>query len=62
MTDKQAIKQELADRVEAAIADNYKTKRNTEKKKTCTMCDKSFIGRADQATCSDSCRKAKSRA
>lgn len=54
-------KQELADRVDLAVSDGYKTKRNTEKKKTCTICDKSFVGRADQATCGDACRKRKSR-
>lgn len=54
-------KQELADRVELAVKDNYKTKRNTEKKRSCAICDKSFVGRADQGTCSDKCRQRKSR-
>lgn len=58
--DRRRFKIELAARVEAFAKGDYKTKNNTEKRKKCVQCKGGFVGRADQQTCSDKCRKNKS--
>lgn len=60
---KRHFKLNLADRLAVVLAksDGYKTKNNTEKRKTCSVCTKGFVGRDDQATCSPACRMKKSR-
>lgn len=57
-------KQEIADRVSVSLAhrvDKMTTKDNHQKRKTCTMCKKGYLGAADSSTCGDACRKKKSR-
>lgn len=54
-------KEELMQRVEAALKDNYKTKDNTQKKIKCSNCGTTFHGRAGASTCGDKCRQQRSR-
>lgn len=59
---REAMRKELASRVEAAISDNYKTKQETQKRKKCTVCGKGYLGQVGASTCGPTCRKRKSRA
>lgn len=61
MTNKEK-KQELAARVELAVADGYKTKTETQERRKCSECDKGYLGQKNSSTCSEKCRKRKSRA
>lgn len=57
-------KQALASRVEAAIKGgnpDLTTKGNSQKRKKCGVCGKSYLGRADSSACGDACRQKKSR-
>lgn len=54
-------RQELFDRVELAIADQYKTKQEKQKRKKCSECGKGFLGQDGASTCGPTCRKRKSR-
>lgn len=57
------FKKSLAERVSGLLEfakGDYKTKNNTEKRRKCVQCKEGFVGRADQQTCSDKCRKNKS--
>lgn len=54
-------KQNLAKRVNLAIKDHYKTKQETQKRKTCTVCGKGFLGQDGASSCSPKCRMKKSR-
>lgn len=70
MTNEQK-KQELVDRVDLAvtksdndsfaIADNYKTKQETQKRKKCSECGKGFLGQDGAMTCGSACRMKRSR-
>lgn len=61
MNEKDLIRKELVDRVELAVADNYKTKQEKQKRKTCTECSKGFLGQDGASTCGPKCRMRKSR-
>lgn len=57
----QQRKLELAARVDLAVADNYKTKKQTQKRMTCSQCGKKYLGQENSSTCGPACRTAKSR-
>lgn len=55
-------KNDLAEKVELAYrVDNMKTRDNHATRNTCSECKKSFEGPSDSKTCSDKCRKRRSR-
>lgn len=58
---RESMRKELSARVEAAIADGYKTKKETQKRKKCSMCGKGYLGQDNSSTCGPTCRKRKSR-
>lgn len=55
------FKQALAERINLAVADKYKTKTETQKRKKCTICGKGYLGQDNSSTCGSACRKRKSR-
>lgn len=58
---KEDIRAELITRVELAIVDGYKTKKETQKRKKCSECGKGFLGQDGASTCGPKCRMRKSR-
>jgi rubrerythrin len=55
------VRAELVARVELAVADGYKTKKETQKRKKCSVCSKGYLGQDNSSTCGPTCRKRKSR-
>lgn len=61
---REAVKKELSarmDNIDLAVADGYKTKQETQKRKKCSVCKKGFLGQDGATSCSDKCRQRKSR-
>lgn len=52
---------ELVARVELAVSDNYKTKKETQERMKCSECGKGYLGQKNSSTCGPTCRKRKSR-
>lgn len=58
---KEERRAELVDRVELAVADGYKTKKETQERMKCSVCNKGYLGQKNSSTCGPTCRKRKSR-